>query len=241
MTLRPSLLTVLLIVVLSFAACRGAASPARTTAPTQTAAPTLASTATQVPAPSASATPAAQAESSVYVGDIVDPPVHLQDFNLPSSTGESMRLSDLDGQWRLMFFGYLHCPDFCPITLSEYKRVKAMLGDSAESVEFVYISVDGVRDTPDALQRYLANFDSSFIGFSGDDETLASIQPDYGFYYRRRFDTGTRAEYVIDHSTRSYLVDRDGYLRATFTYDIRPEQVAQAIDWYLQQEGASAS
>src|SRR5690606_19620582 len=133
------------------------------------------------------------------------------------------------------------CPDFCPMTLAEYKRIKTLLGENAASVEFVYISVDGVRDTPEAIRRYLSNFDPEFVGFSGDDETLARIQPDYGFYYRRRFDSGSRAEYVIDHSTRSYLVDHDGYLRATFTYDIRPEQVAQAIDWYLQQEGASAS
>ena len=146
----------------------------------------------------------------LYIGEVVQPPIQLQDFTLPASTGESMHLSDLNGSWRVMFFGYLHCPDFCPLTLTEYRRVKALLGEIGEQVKFLYVSVDGVRDTPEALRRYLANFDPAFIGFSGDDETLAQIQPDYDFYYRRRLPEGSQAVYVIDHSTRSYLIDPQG-------------------------------
>lgn len=182
--------------------------------------------------------PAAQAEppAGLYVGDRVDPPLELQDFTLPSSTGETMSLSDLNGQWRVMFFGYLHCPDFCPLTLAEYRQVKGLLGEDAEQVEFVYVSVDGVRDTPEALRAYLGNFDPEFIGFSGDDETLARIQPDYGFYYSRRLDSGSQAVYVIDHSTRSYLVDPEGRLRASFTYDVDPPVIASAIQWHMQHQ-----
>ncbi len=172
----------------------------------------------------------------VYLGDVVDPPVRVQDFTLPSSTGEPMSLSDLDGQWRVMFIGYTHCPDFCPTTLAEYRRVKAMLGDSAEQVTFVYISVDGARDTPEMLRTYLDNFDPTFIGFSGDDETLARIQTDYGFYYRRNLQTGSQLLYTIDHSTRTYLVDPDGWLRTTFTYQTEPQTMARAIAWYVQHE-----
>ncbi len=171
---------------------------------------------------------------SRYIGDVVEPPVQLQDFTLPSSSGEAMRLSDLNGKWRVMFFGYLHCPDFCPLTLVEYREVKELLGEDAAEVDFLYVSVDGVRDTPQALHDYLDNFDPAFIGFSGDDETLARIQPDYGFYYSRRLDSGSQAVYTIDHSTRSYLIDPQGRLRATFTYDVRPEAIAGAIQWYLQ-------
>lgn len=181
-------------------------------------------------------TPTIEPTSDIYLGDVVDPPVQVQDFTLPSSTGEPMRLSDLNGQWRVMFIGYTRCPDFCPTTLAEYRRVKAMLGDDAEHVTFVYISVDGVRDTPEMLRAYLNNFDPEFIGFSGDDETLARIQPDYGFYYRRNLQTGSQLLYTIDHSTRSYLVDPDGWLRTTFTYQTEPQTIARAIAWYVQHE-----
>jgi hypothetical protein len=80
-----------------------------------------------------------------------------------------------------VFFGYTRCPDFCPLTLAEYKSVKARLGDLAQQVTFVFISVDGARGTAPVLTEHLARFDPEFVGFSGDDATLAQIQPDYGF------------------------------------------------------------
>jgi len=174
--------------------------------------------------------------SGVYVGQVADPPVQVQDFTAPSSFDDITRFSDLDGRWRVIFFGYMHCPDFCPLTLVDYRRVKALLGDAAEDVTFVFISVDAVRDTAAALRPYLANFDPAFVGFSADDATLSRIQPDYGFYYERRLDTGSQAVYTIDHSTRSYLVDRDGVLRASFAYDTAPRAVADALLWYLDHE-----
>jgi protein SCO1/2 len=136
----------------------------------------------------------------------------------------------------MIFFGYLHCPDFCPLTMAEFKRVKQLLGELADQVQFIYISVDGARDTPELIASYLDNFDPSFIGFSGDDVTLAGIQPDYGFYYQRKLDTGSQAEYIVDHSTRSYLLDRDGRLRSSFTYDTEPEAIANALRWYIENE-----
>lgn len=179
---------------------------------------------------------ASPAAPDVYLGDVVDPPLQVQDFTLPSSTGAPLSLSDLDGQWRVMFIGYMRCPDFCPTTLAEYRRVKALLGDAAEHVTFVYVSVDGARDTPDLLRAYLDNFDPEFIGFAGDDETLARIQPDYGFYYRRNLTSGSQMLYTIDHSTRSYLIDPDRRLRTTFTYQTAPQTMARAIAWYVEHE-----
>lgn len=174
--------------------------------------------------------------AATYVGQVVNAPVQVQDFHAPGSHESITRLSDLDGKWRVIFFGYMHCPDFCPLTLVDYGRVKAALGDAAEDVVFVFVSVDAVRDTPAALQRYLANFDPGFVGFSPDDITLSRIQPDYGFYYERRLDGGSQSVYSIDHSTRSYLLDRDGVLRASFAYQTEPRAIADALLWYIDHE-----
>ncbi|MDX2139867.1 MAG: SCO family protein [Chloroflexota bacterium] len=187
--------------------------------------------ATAAPATPTAVPPMPRAE--VYVGERVEPAVQVQDFTLPSSTGELMNLSDLNGRWRVVFFGYLHCPDVCPLTMVEYRAVKRLLDDAAEQVEFVYISVDGARDTPEALRDYLDNFDPEFIGLSADDDTLARIQPDYGFYYRRQLNAGDNAIYTIDHSARSYLLDPDGRLRTMFNYGTQPEIVAAAIQWWV--------
>lgn len=169
----------------------------------------------------------------VYVGQVVDPPLMVQDFIAPGSDAHLTRLSDTGGTWRVIFFGYMHCPDFCPLTLVDYRRTAELLGDDGENVTFMFISVDSARDTPEALRAYLNNFDPAFVGFAPDDATLAAIQPDYGFYYERRMDRGSLAVYTIDHSTRSYLVDPDGVLRASFAYQTRPQQIADALRWYM--------
>lgn len=181
---------------------------------------------------------AQSAQPDVFIGEVMNPPILLQDFEMPSSTGENLHLADLRGSWLVIFFGYLHCPDFCPLTLVEYERVKRFLGDDAERIKFVYISVDGARDTPDAMRRYLSNFDDEFIGLTGDDQTLARIQPDYGFYYLRRLDGGNQAVYTVDHSTKTYIVDPNGYLVATIDYGTSTRDMTRALLWYLNLEEA---
>jgi protein SCO1/2 len=174
--------------------------------------------------------------SGTYVGQVVNPPIQVQDFVAPGSDPELTHFGVTNGTWRVIFFGYMHCPDFCPLTLTDYRRTKALLGDASDDVTFMYVSVDSVRDTPDAVRRYLNNFDTAFVGFSPDDNTLSRIQPDYGFYYLRRLNPGSLAVYIIDHSTRSYLVDREGVLRASFAYDTEPQQLADALRWYVEHE-----
>lgn len=191
--------------------------------------------ATQTPAPTAipSATPAAP--SALYMGEPVNPPVKLQNWTFPVSTGGTAQLSDYDGKWRLIFFGYLNCPDFCPLTLSDYRKVKRFLETDAQNVVFMYISVDGDRDTPERMADFLDNYDPEFIGFQGNDADLIQIQPDYGFYYRRNLATGTSTSYTVDHSTRSYLVDPEGNLVANFLYSTAPNVIAEAIRGHMAQ------
>ncbi len=170
-----------------------------------------------------------------YRGDLVEPLHRVQDFSMPGTLGADAAFSDLNGYWRVLFFGYLHCPDLCPLTLSDYREAHELLGAAAEQVRFVYISVDGVRDSPAAMANYLARFNPEFVGFSGDDATLARIQPDYGFFYQRRLAEGSQSVYSVDHSTRSYLVDPSGWLVTTFPYNTDPAQMASAIAWFVAQ------
>lgn len=169
-----------------------------------------------------------------YVGQPLNPPLQVKDFSQTSTHPDINAFSDLTGQWRVIFFGYMYCPDFCPLTLVDYRDVRRQLTPEEDGqIEFIFISVDAARDTPERLQTYLANFDPTFIGFPLDDATLAEIQPEYGFYYQRRMGEGSQAVYTVDHSTRSYLVDPEGYLRASFAYDTPPPQIAEALSWYL--------
>lgn len=157
----------------------------------------------------------------------LDPPEDTQDFTLPSSSGQPLSLSDLRGKWTLVFFGYTRCPDFCPTTLADWRLIKQALGDDAEQVNFLFISVDGARDTPEVLSQYLSRFDPAFVGMSGDAATLAQIGTDYGLDYTLNTDEGEN--YTVDHSTATYLLDPQSRIVYLFSYGTNRDAIVQTI------------
>jgi protein SCO1 len=166
----------------------------------------------------------------------LEPGREVADFTLPTIDGD-LSLSDLSGSYTLLFFGYTHCPDFCPLTLAEFTRVKALLGEEAERVKFLYISVDPARDTPEVVGQYVRRFDPEFLAMSGDEVTLAQITPDYGLYYELRTEEGRGDNYLVDHSTASYLIDPQRRLRAVFNYDASPETISEYVQSVMAADG----
>ncbi len=157
---------------------------------------------------------------------VLDQPRQLTDWTLPSSTGSDLSLSSLRGKYAVLFFGYTHCPDFCPTTLGDYKLVKRELGSAADKVDFVFVSVDPERDTPEVLSTYVATFDPSFIGVAADPATLDAVSKEYSLYYKLRKDEASGGNYPVDHTSLSYLVDPEGKLVALYPYEMAPEQIA---------------
>jgi protein SCO1/2 len=147
----------------------------------------------------------------------VEPPIIPQDFTLPGSSGQPLRLSDLRGKWTLMAFGYTHCPDICPLTLADWKQVKTGLGEKAAQVNFLFISVDGERDTPAILQRYLSRFDPAFAGMSGVGNYAEQLRADFGLDYTLHTEEGEN--YTVDHTTRNYLLDPEGRMIYQFPFE----------------------
>jgi protein SCO1/2 len=148
---------------------------------------------------------------------IVNPPMTPRDFTLPGSNGEPLSLSDMRGKWTLLFFGYTHCPDFCPTTLAEWKQIKDALGEEhAAHVNFLFISVDGERDTPEVMERYLSRFDPAFLGMSGVEPVKDQLAADFGLDYVLHTEEGEN--YPVDHSTRAYLLDPQGRIVYQFSF-----------------------
>jgi protein SCO1/2 len=174
------------------------------------------------------ASSSADPTSTPLPGTVLDPPQEVADFTLTSHTGQPLSLSDLRGQVVMLFFGYTNCPDVCPTTLAEFKRAKALLGEDAERVTFVFVSVDGERDAPEKLAAYVTAFDPDFIGLTGDDATIRGISKDYGVFYQRvSYDNPTN--YLVDHTASSFAVGPDGRLRIVFPYGTPPEVIAQRV------------
>jgi protein SCO1/2 len=172
-------------------------------------------------------------QNYTYQGVLIDPPAPAVDFELIDQNGNNFRLSEQEGQIVLIFFGYTHCPDVCPVTLSEYKRIKEGLKEQADSVEFVYITVDPERDTPERLKTYLDFFDPSFIGLSGDRQALEDVWAAYGVYTKKQ-DTGSAAGYLIDHTARTYLVDQNGSWRLNYPFGMETEKIVEDIQHLLK-------
>ncbi len=182
-------------------------------------------------------------------GARVEPPFAAPDFTLTSQTGQPISLSDLRGRPVLMFFGYTHCPDVCPTTLADYRRVKQLLGAQAANAEFVFISVDGARDTPDVVAQYLDQFDAGFIGMTGSEAELAAVGAVYGLTYERVTSSGepvgeaghghseqsNSENYFVEHTSPSFLIDPNGRLRMVYFYNTQPEAIASDIRQLLAQ------
>lgn len=169
-----------------------------------------------------------------FHGSLIEPPVTAPPIELTRADGSLYRLSDQQGKVTLIFFGYTTCPDFCPATMAEMRRVKADLAAYTERLDVVFITVDPLRDTPERIQSYAAGFDPQFIGLSGSEEELSPIWKAYGVY--RQIQEGqTALGYLVDHSTRVYLIDPRGNLRLTFSYGTSPKDIAADIRQILKE------
>lgn len=166
---------------------------------------------------------------------VVEPPIETASFTLTSASGTPLSRNDLEGKLTLLFFGYTHCPDFCPNTLDEFRRIRALLGDRAEEVQFVFVSVDGERDTPERLAEYLQvrGVGDFVTGLTGDDASVQAAGAPFGLFFERNRTTTSAEAYLVDHSTQSFLLGRDGNLRVVFSYTAPPDVITETIQRYL--------
>lgn len=147
------------------------------------------------------------------------------EFALTDTTGHPVRLSDLRGRVVLLFFGYTHCPDACPTTVANVTRALHALGEQRERVRFVFVTTDPERDTPARLREWLDGFDPAFVGLRGSAAELAAVEKRYGVFHTKLPPEAEPQGYPVNHTSRLFLLDRDGAVRYLFT----PDQPAATI------------
>ena len=150
-------------------------------------------------------------------------------FELSATDGEAFRLSDQRGQITLMFFGYTSCPDVCPTTLAEANQVLKGLGEDSDQVNFVFITVDPERDTPQVLGTYVKAFHPDIIGLTGTPEEFSVVRQDYGIFAEKEVLENSAAGYVVNHTARVFLVDAEGRLRLSYSFGTPPEDILEDI------------
>ncbi len=162
-------------------------------------------------------------------GVVIDDPHPAAPLAVDMASGARYVLAADTGKLVLLYFGYTHCPDYCPMMLTDWKRVKRDLGPLANNIRFVFVSVDPDRDSPEHTQEYVSGFDSSFVGLAPRQPALDSIKKAWGVvsYKEVSKSPGRPADmYGVAHPAQSYLVNRAGRLQAMYPPETRWQDVA---------------
>lgn len=142
--------------------------------------------------------------------------------------------SVLKDRWSFIFFGYTHCPDVCPTTLSVLNSVARKLGDLDEDIRFVFLSVDPERDTPEQLAQFVSYFNADFIGVTGTPEGIEQITRQLGVLHIRAQPEEGASGYLVDHSASVFLFDPDGRYHAVFSPPLSADAIAGDFKKMLQ-------
>ncbi len=156
-------------------------------------------------------------EAELTGGTVYPQPRPLADFRLVDHRGEPFTRDDLRGGWHLLFFGFTHCPDVCPLTLAVLTNaVEVEAGaDPRPLAGVVLVSVDPERDTPQRLARYVEGFGDTLVGVTGDPQAIADFAADAAIAFERVPLAG--GGYTMDHSAAVLAVDPAGRIAAVFT------------------------
>lgn len=153
------------------------------------------------------------------------------DFHLTDHTGKPRSLVDFRGKVVLLFFGYTHCPDICPATLSDLAQVMRALGQDAERVQALFVTLDPERDTCELLAQYVPAFHSAFLGLYGDTQATREAASAFGMIYKKQ---GGNNGYTLDHSTGTYLIGASGKPLLLAPYGQRVELLVQDVRLLLR-------
>jgi len=152
-------------------------------------------------------------------------------FSMLDQNGQAFGTEQLQGKWTFMFFGYTHCPDVCPTTLAVMNSVAQSIEDqdgNLDQVQFVFVSVDPDRDSPEQLKEYLGYFNKAFIGITGERQQIDALARQMSVMYFLNNKTDKK-DYSVDHSAAILLSEPSGGLRSLFNTPHIPESILKSF------------
>lgn len=214
----------------ALAACKPEAkAPEQNPAPASAASSTAAPVEQPASAPAASS-PSAPAPAPQAPGTDMRKEDIGGDFTLTDGDGKPFSLSSLKGKVVILSFGYTHCPDVCPTELLTYSDTLKQLGDQAKDVKVVFVSIDPERDTPAVIGKYVKQFNPEFIGLTATgDQSLPVIKQQYRVVSSKVNQKEDSENYLVDHSSGAYLIDKTGEVAIFSRYGSEPATIAADI------------
>ena len=169
-----------------------------------------------------------------------DPKV-VGEFSMLDHEGNPFGPAKLQGKWSLLFFGYTHCPDVCPITLSALNQTVKILQEKRQdnNLQVLFVSVDAQRDTPEQIAGYVGYFNPGFIGLGGNRSQIDSIARQIGVAYFIGNNEGSN-EYTVDHTASVFLIDPEKRLVGIYSAPHNADEIASRfiqIREFIQGQG----
>jgi protein SCO1/2 len=155
--------------------------------------------------------------------------LELAPFSLLDQHGNAFSRENFAGNWNLVFFGFTHCPDICPLTLQVLSDARQMMQLAGEDTlpRIVLVSVDPERDTPEVLGRYVGHFGEDTLGLGGELDELLKLTKGLGIFFEKSQPGGD--SYSVDHSAVVIVVGPDGKFHALFSAPHRAENFAHDL------------
>ena len=144
---------------------------------------------------------------------------HLPDlkFRMTNDLGKPVTAATYRGKVVVLYFGYTHCPDVCPLTLVHLHTVLQRLGKDAGDVRILFVTVDPTRDAVPVLRQYVTAFDPRIVGLTGTQDAIAKLAKRYRAYFQRETPKTASGDYEVTHSSAIYIFDREGRARLLAT------------------------
>jgi len=155
-------------------------------------------------------------------------------FILTDQLGRLVTEQDLLGHWSLVYFGYTHCPDVCPTSLSTMTQALQRLGPQAQQIQPYFVSVDPARDKPPVIREYVKYFDPRMLGLSGTPAMIQRLADEFGVKFEKgEVDPKDPKLYAMNHSASLFLMAPDGRFVTKFAYGISADTLAQKLREYI--------
>lgn len=156
-------------------------------------------------------------------------------FMLENHNGEIVLDQDFLGKYMLITFGYTYCPDVCPTNLVNMSTALEQLGDKADQIAPIFVTVDPERDTAERLLDYVKNFDERLIGLTGPQEMIDSIKSRYKVFSEIHRPQGWKnGDYTVDHTASIYLMSKEGKFLVKFAHGMDPVEMAKRISDFME-------
>ena len=151
----------------------------------------------------------------------------INNINLIDHTGKKFGSQTLKNQPSLIFFGFTHCPEVCPTTLSQLSEITDKLKTKIITTNIIFITLDPKRDTQEHLKDYISNFNENVIGITGDIINIKKLADNWGVFYETI--SSSKDDYTLNHTATVFMLDKKGNYKGTIAWGENENSIVQKI------------